>query len=162
MFERQTQILLTEIMLWSIWGFVNTSGDESKALTVVLDEAQNLDYKQGTPAYYLLTEARKYGISCWCATQFMKPQLNEIEIQTLQQANQKLYFCPPDDGVMNVAKNIDISLNGSKEWAAKLKNLKKGECVFCGSMLSDKGELKKNRKRIIKISSIEDRILTED
>lgn len=156
MFERQTQILLTEIMLWSIWGFVNTSGDETKAFTVVLDEAQNLDYKQGTPAYYLLTEARKYGISCWCATQFMKPQLNEIEIQTLQQANQKLYFCPPDDGVMNVAKNIDISLNGSKEWANKLKNLKKGECVFCGSMISGV-ELKKNRKRIIKVASIESR-----
>ncbi|WP_343377310.1 hypothetical protein, partial [Ligaoa zhengdingensis] len=110
-----------------------------------------------SPSAKILTEGRKFGLSGWYATQFMKPQLSDDEIQRLQQAGQKLYFCPPDDGVTMVAKNIDINAQGAKEWAERLKKLKKGECVTCGSMVRG-GKWVKYDPKVIKISSMEERL----
>ena len=159
-YGREIQVLLTEILLWDIWSFCVKNGDESKPLAVVLDEAQNLNHGEKSPSAKILTEGRKFGISGWYATQFMKPQLTDDEIQRLQQAGQKLYFCPPDDGVMTVAKSIDISAQGAKEWSERLKKLKKGECVTCGNMVRNE-RWSKYEPRAIKITSLQER-LTDD
>lgn len=156
-FDRPTQLLLTELLLWDIWNYCVKSGNEDHPLVIVMDEAQNLSHAEGSPSEKILTEGRKFGISGWYATQFMKPQLSDDEIQRLQQAGQKLYFCPPDDGVMTVAKSIDIDTHGSREWAQKLKSLKKGECVTCGNMLRNE-RWSKYEPRAIKITSLQERI----
>lgn len=156
-FTRDIQMLLTEILLWDIWNFCVMTGDESKPFILVMDEAQNLDHGEKSPSAKILTEGRKFGISGWYATQFMKPQLSDDEIQRLQQSGQKLYFCPPDDGVDTVAKNLDTTTQGKKDWAARLKKLKKGECVTCGSMV-------KNTKwtiyppKVVKVPSMQERL----
>ncbi len=156
-YDRDTQMLLTELMLWDIWGFCEKNGDESKPIVLVMDEAQNLSHAIDSPSAKILTEGRKFGISGWYATQFMKPQLSDDEIQRLQQAGQKLYFCPPDDGVMTVAKNIDINNQNAKDWAEKLKKLKKGECVTCGSMVRHEKWMK-YEPRAIKVTSLQERL----
>ena len=156
-YGREIQVLLTELLLWDIWSFCVKNGDESKPFILVLDEAQNLSHGEKSPSAKILTEGRKFGLSGWYATQFMKPQLSDDEIQRLQQASQKLYFCPPDDGVLTVAKNIDISANGTKEWSEKLKKLKKGECVTCGSMVRN-GRWNKYAPRMIKVTSLQERL----
>lgn len=156
-YGREIQVLLTELLLWDIWSFCVKNGDESKPFILVLDEAQNLSHGEKSPSAKILTEGRKFGLSGWYATQFMKPQLTDDEIQRLQQAGQKLYFCPPDDGVMTVAKNIDISTQGAKDWSEKLKKLKKGECVTCGSMIRN-GRWGKYEPRIIKVTSLQERL----
>lgn len=159
-YGRDVQILLTELLLWDIWNFSVKTGDESKPFILVMDEAQNLSHGDKSPSAKILTEGRKFGISGWYATQFMKPQLSDDEIQRLQQAGQKLYFCPPDDGVTAVAKNIDISAQGAKDWSEKLKKLKKGECVTCGSMMRN-GRWIKYEPKIIKVTSLQDRMNNE-
>lgn len=156
-FDRPTQLLLTELLLWDIWNYCVQNGDEEHPFVIVLDEAQNLSHDAESPSAKFLTEGRKFGISAWYATQFMKPQLSDDEIQRLQQAGQKLYFCPPDDGVMTVAKNIDIDAQGAKEWAPKLKALKKGECVTCGNMVKN-GKWSKYEPRIVKVISLQERL----
>ncbi len=155
-YGRDIQVLLTELLLWDIWNYCVKNGDESKPFILVMDEAQNLSHGEKSPSAKILTEGRKFGISGWYATQFMKPQLSDDEIQRLQQAGQKLYFCPPDDGVMTVAKNIDITSQGAKDWADRLKKLKKGECVTCGNMVRN-GKWSKYEPRIVKISSLNER-----
>lgn len=156
-FDRPTQLLLTELLLWDIWNYCVKNGNEEHPFVVVLDEAQNLNHDAESPSAKFLTEGRKFGVSAWYATQFMKPQLTDDEIQRLQQAGQKLYFCPPDDGVMTVAKNIDIDTQGAKEWAPRLKALKKGECVTCGNMARN-GKWTKYEPKIIKVTSLQERI----
>ncbi len=156
-FDRPTQLLLTELLLWDIWNYCVKNGNEEHPFVIVMDEAQNLSHAEGSPSEKFLTEGRKFGISGWYATQFMKPQLSDDEIQRLQQAGQKLYFCPPDDGVMTVAKSIDIDAQGAKEWASKLKTLKKGECVTCGNMVRN-GKWSKYEPRIIKVTSLQERL----
>lgn len=156
-YGREIQVLLTELLLWDIWSFCVKNGDESKPFVLVLDEAQNLSHGEKSPSAKILTEGRKFGLSGWYATQFMKPQLSDDEIQRLQQAGQKLYFCPPDDGVITVAKNIDITTAGAKEWSDRLKKLKKGECVTCGSMTRNE-RWGKYDPRVIKVTSLQERI----
>lgn len=159
-YGRDIQVLLTELLLWDIWSFCVKNGDESKPFVLVLDEAQNLSHGEKSPSAKILTEGRKFGLSGWYATQFMKSQLTDDEIQRLQQAGQKLYFCPPDDGVMTVAKNIDITAQGAKEWSEKLTKLKKGECVTCGSMIRN-GRWIKYDPRAIKVTSLQERLYDE-
>lgn len=155
-YTRDEQVVFTEILLWDIWNFAVKTGDESKPFILVMDEAQNISHGEKSPSAKFLSEGRKFGISGWYATQFMKPQLTDDEIQRLQNAGQKLYFSPPDDGVNTIAKNIDISSKGSKEWAERLKRLKKGECVTCGSMLHNE-TLDKYNPRVIQVPSMEER-----
>lgn len=156
-YGRDVQVMLTELLLWDLWSYSVKNGSEDKPFIYVIDEAQNLNHSAKSPSGLILTEGRKYGLSGWYATQFMKPQLDDDEIQRLQQADQKLYFCPPGDGVMTVAKNIDITSQGTKEWAERLQKLNKGECVTCGSMVRA-GKWNKYTPRVIKISSLNDRI----
>lgn len=156
-YGRDIQVLLTELLLWDIWNFCVKNGDETKPFILVMDEAQNLSHGDKSPSAKILTEGRKFGLSGWYATQFMKPQLSDDEIQRLQQAGQKLYFCPPDDGVITVAKNIDITTQGAKDWADRLKKLKKGECVTCGNMVRN-GVWAKYEPRIVKVTSLQERV----
>ena len=159
-YPRDVQVLLTEILLWDIWNFCVKTGSEDKPLVLVMDEAQNLSHKEKSPSAKILTEGRKFGISGWYATQFMKPQLSDDEIQRLQQSGQKLYFCPPDDGVDTVAKNLDTTSQGKAEWSAKLKKLKKGECVSSGNMVL-RGAVQKYPPKIIKVLSLQERTENE-
>lgn len=156
-YGRDVQVLLTELLLWDIWNFSVKTGDESKPFILVMDEAQNLSHSDSSPSGKILTEGRKFGISGWYATQFMKPQLTDDEIQRLQQAGQKLYFCPPDDGVETVAKSIDITPQGKKDWSERLKKLKKGECVTCGNMVIN-GKWTKYEPKQIKVPSLQERL----
>ena len=159
-YGRDVQVLLTELMLWDIWSFCTKTGDETKPFILVMDEAQNLDHGEKSPSAKILTEGRKFGISGWYATQFMKPQLSDDEIQRLQQSGQKLYFCPPDDGIDTIAKNLDTTSQGKKEWAARLKKLKKGECVTSGSMIkNDKWTI--YPPKVIKVPSMQERLDNE-
>ncbi len=156
-YNRDVQMMLTELLLWDVRNFAVSQGREENPFILVMDEAQNLDFSEKSPSAFLLTEGRKRGVSAWYATQFMKPQLSDDEIQRLQQAAQKLYFCPPDDGVMTIAKSIDINLTNAKDWAERLKKLKKGECVIDGQMV-DRGTLIKAKPRIVSVTSLEDRL----
>ena len=156
-YGRDIQVLLTELLLWDIWNFSVKTGYESKPFILVMDEAQNLSHSDNSPSGKILTEGRKFGISGWYATQFMKPQLTDDEIQRLQQAGQKLYFCPPDDGVETVAKSIDITSQGKKEWSERLKKLKKGECVTCGNMVINT-RWTKYEPKLIKVPSLQERL----
>lgn len=155
-YGRDIQVMLTDLLLWDLWNYSVKNGSEDKPFIYVIDEAQNLSHSEKSPSGMILTEGRKNGLSGWYATQFMKPQLTDDEIQRLQQADQKLYFCPPGEGVMTIARNIDISTQGAKEWAERLQKLSKGECVTCGSMV----RLEKWNKydpRIIKVTSLDKR-----
>lgn len=159
-YSRDVQVLLTELMLWDIWNFCTKTGDETKPFILAMDDAQNLDHGEKSPSAKILTEGRKFGISGWYAMQFMKPQLSDDEIQRLQQSGQKLYFCPPDDGVITVTKNLDTTSQGKKDWAVRLKKLRKGECVTSGSMIkNDRWTI--YPPKVIKVPSMQERLDNE-
>lgn len=156
-FDREIQLILTDLILWDIWNYAVKHGNESTPIPLVLDEAQNLSHSENTPSGKILAEGRKFGISGWYATQFMKGRLDAGEIGNLQQSAQKLYFSPPEESIVEVSKYIDITNDGSKAWAEKLSKLTKGYCVTAGYKATN-NRFGKYEPRIIKITSLEDRI----
>jgi len=156
-FDREIQLILTDLILWDIWNYAVKNGNETTPMPLVLDEAQNLSHSENTPSGKILAEGRKFGISGWYATQFMKGRLQPGEIGNLQQSAQKLYFSPPEESIVEVSKYIDITNEGSKVWAEKLSKLTKGYCVTAGYKATN-NRFDKYEPRIIKITSLEDRI----
>ncbi|MBL4935569.1 ATP-binding protein [Clostridium sp. YIM B02515] len=156
-FDREIQVMLTEIILWDIWSYATKFGNEDNPMPIVLDEAHNLSHDSSSPSGRFLAEGRKFGISGWYATQFMKGRMDSESIGNLQQAAQKLYFSPPEETLLEVSKYIDITNDGSKLWAEKLKKLTKGYSVTCGFRMRN-NKFDKYEPKIINITSLEDRL----
>ena len=95
------QVIITELMLWDAWYYFKKNGSKNNPFVVVLDEAQNLSMKMGSPAEVILREGRKFGWSSWFATQSLK-SLSDVEVVNLHQAAYSLYFKPTDDEVMKI------------------------------------------------------------
>ena len=157
-YNKDIQVMLTELILWDIWNYAKNCGREDNPFVVVLDEAQNISHKERTPSGYILTEGRKFGISGWYATQFVKAQMTDDEVGRLQQAGQKIYFAPPDTENIDVAKIIDnTSSDTVRKWGIKLQRLGKGECVSIGQMRNANEDLIRYKPSKIKVTSLEER-----
>lgn len=157
-FVREVQLIVTEFILWDLWNYNLSHGDKTKPFPVILDEAQNLDHSENSPSAKILTEGRKFGWSGWYATQFMQGQLGKDEIQRLQMASQKVYFAPPEAEVNDIASFLSTDSQKKKEWASKLANIGKGECIVSGPMLKLDGNLERTSPMVIKVTPLNERI----
>lgn len=155
-FNREIQKLITELVLWDFWNFMVLNGSESSPFIVVLDEAQNINHSESSPSGKILTEGRKFGISGWYATQFLKNAVTNDEIQRLQQSSQKLYFRPADSGLDEIASYLSADKTEIQQWKSTLLGLKKGECITVG-YAQELTSLNRYRPQKIKITSFEDR-----
>ena len=127
-FITELQVVITEMMLWDAWYYNRKYGNKEKPFVVVLDEAQNLSHKSSSPSAKILTEGRKFGWSAWFATQFLKPQLDDAQINRLQQAAFRFYFKPADNDLLVTSKQ----LGKTSDWADILRGLQKGQCIVTG------------------------------
>lgn len=150
------QTIITELILWDIWYYVQKNGSEETPFVAVLDEAQNLSFEKDSPASKILTEGRKFGWSALFATQFLKGQLKQDEISRLLNANQKLYFLPPQNEVQDISSRITNDSEMRKDIESKLRQLEKGKCLFDGLQnIGDK--LQKLNPSIVQITSLSNR-----
>jgi len=156
-FTRNVQLLMAEFILWDLWHYSMIEGNQAVPLPVILDEAQNLDHTEGSPSALILTEGRKFGLSGWYATQSVST-LKTDELTRLQNSGTKLYFNPPNSEISTLTKFISSDKVERNQWGNTLQNLSKGECVFSGSVRDSNGDLENNLNKIVKVSSLEERI----
>jgi Helicase HerA, central domain len=156
-FSRDVQLIITEFILWDLWNYLLVHGDKSRPFPAIIDEAQNLDHSEKSPSAKILTEGRKFGWSGWYATQFLQG-LKKDEIQRLQMASQKIYFAPPEDAINSIANYLDTDSYKRKEWAKKLSNLRKGQCIVWGPILKPDGNLERTGPRIVNVTPFSERI----
>lgn len=155
-YTRPVQLLILEFILWDLWYFATMNGNQKKPIPIILDEAQNLDHREGSPSAYMLTEGRKFGISGWYATQSLSTLKND-ELIRLQNAATKIYFNPPASELNVITKFISNDRTLRDEWQERLTSLQKGQCIFSGATIQE-GELSLNLNVKIKIESLEKRI----
>ena len=151
-FVRELQVIITEMMLWDAWHYKKKYGNKMKPFVVVLDEAQNLSHKANSPSAKILTEGRKFGWSAWFATQFLKPQLDDAEINRLQQAAFRFYFKPSDNDIAITSKQL-----GNTNWADTLRGLQKGQCIIAGERKKLNGDFGPMKPCVTKIASFKER-----
>lgn len=141
--------LMTELLLWEIWYYAQR-GNEGDPLPVVLDEAQNLNFKSGSPSDKILREGRKFGITAWFATQSFV-NFKPAEMSALENATTSIYFHPIDSDFKGVSEKLYLG----KRDLVLLHGLGKGECFVRGKFLLPTGELSKQNVKMIKVPPIE-------
>jgi len=153
--------LITEFILWDLYGFLQSKGKKTDPKVIVLDEVQNLDHQEGSPLSKYLREGRKFGLSLMLATQTMS-NMKKDEQDRMFLAAHKLFFRPADTELKTFA-NIAALFAGQSpsEWVNKLSSLKKGECFSIGQALNEKNDQLIQRVFKIKISALEDRALND-
>ncbi|MFW5794327.1 MAG: DNA phosphorothioation-dependent restriction protein DptH [Bacillota bacterium] len=153
-FPQDIQLLISEFLLWDLWYYKKQHGSEADPLTLVIDEAQNLDHSSKSPTAKILTEGRKFGFSGIFSTQFLQGQLSKDEISRLQMASQKIYFKPPDNEMNSIASDFD----DKNRWKQELKKLVKGRCINKGHILDEeKGNLLGVQSIVLNIDSFKER-----
>lgn len=155
--SKDMQIAITEMILWDLWYYTMKFGKESMPFVVVLDEAQNLSFGDKAPTTKILTEGRKFGWSGWFATQFLKGQLKDEEINRLQQAALRIYFKPPENEIQSMAVSIDPEKKDLGRWINQLKKSGKGDCIVVGDGVYGTNNSKKLNPVCLKVPKMEER-----
>lgn len=127
--------LMTELLLWDIW-YYSQRGSENEPLPIVLDEAQNLGFKKGSPSEKILREGRKFGISAWFATQSFNTFKVE-ELTVLENAPTGIYFKPLDSDYKTVATKLRLAKNDQY----LIDHLKIGQCFAKVKTFNKAGDL---------------------
>lgn len=140
--------LMTEFILWDLWYFtLNRTKDQP--ISVVLDEAQNLDFSEASPANRILREGRKFGWSAWFATQSFS-NFKKEEMAALDNTATKVYFNPAESEVGIIASRMGLDNQDV------LRRLQKGQCLVSGQFESD-GILSKPTKYIVQVPPMSER-----
>ncbi|MCC5851094.1 MAG: ATP-binding protein [Verrucomicrobia bacterium] len=153
--------LITEFILWDLYGHLQSKGKKTDPKVIVLDEVQNLDHKEGSPLSKYLREGRKFGVSLILATQTMS-NMKRDERDRMFNAEHKLFFRPTDTELKSFAEIAALAARQRQsvdEWIRKLSNLSPGECYSIGRILDPSGEHLVPRTLKIRITALEDRSL---
>ncbi|RPH52309.1 MAG: ATP-binding protein [Desulfobacteraceae bacterium] len=159
--DKHSARALIEFVLWDLYAFVSSHGNENTPRVVVLDEVQNLDLGPDAPVAKYLTEGRKHGLAMITATQTVKGVggVNDARVSRFFQAEQKLFFKPTENEMREHAQLLHnaISNVSVQDWATRLASLQKGECWSLGRSLNEAtGKLVFQAQRI-RITSLEER-----
>lgn len=146
--------LMAEFILWDLW-YYTQDGVKDKAIPVVLDEAQNLDFSDGSPSAKILREGRKFGWSAWFATQTFN-NFSKEELSILDNAGTKVYFSPAESELKVIAGRI-----GSAD-SEKLRALQKGQCLVIGQFLQENQNLSVPMHHIVKVPAMDSDIRKND
>jgi hypothetical protein len=146
--------LIVELLLWDAWDFMSINGSEKTPLAIFLDEAQNINFHETSPAYKILTEGRKFGFCGIFAMQFTEGQLTGLHRSALYQSSLKVFFKPPQTIIKNLARLIDPTGDFVDSVTAKLNSLERGEAIIV------KTEIQRRdfHYDVVTISSFEERV----
>jgi DNA phosphorothioation-dependent restriction protein DptH len=153
--------LITEFILWDLYGHLQSKGKKTDPKVIVLDEVQNLDHQEGSPLSKYLREGRKFGLSLILATQTMS-NMKKDERDRMFMAEHKLFFKPADTELKAFAELAAMTTRQRvDDWIRKLSTLSKGECYSIGKTLDPNGEKLISRALKIRIASMEERSFDE-
>jgi hypothetical protein len=155
--SREVQVAITEFILWDMWYYMKNNSTEDTPFIVVLDEAQNLSFKEDSPNEKILREGRKFGWSAWYSTQFLSNQRDGDESTKLNQSATKMFFKPTNNDVDKVAKMIDRT--NYSDWISVLNRLSKGKCIVTHQeeISNSGGKLSRDKNDIVIVTPFKDR-----
>ncbi|NCD34551.1 MAG: ATP-binding protein [Spartobacteria bacterium] len=153
--------LITEFILWDLYGHLQSKGKKTDPKVIVLDEVQNLDHQEGSPLSKYLREGRKFGLSLILATQTMS-NMKKDERDRMFMAEHKLFFKPADTELKAFADVAALATRQKvDDWIRKLSTLSKGECYSIGKTLDANGERLVSRALKIRVAAMEEREFNE-
>ena len=150
----QIKRVISDIILWQLWGEAVVSGSKENPIFVFIDEFQNINLIPNSPTYKILCEGRKYGLNLLLATQFFRGKFSpEVEMAVAQMGN-KVCFKPPEREAKLIAEILG-SYEDRKKAEKELMELKRGEAKVLGNFYLGKETLNPMKKvNKVKIKTI--------
>lgn len=126
--EGKTQRVLVEVLLWHLFFYLKSSGQQELRLYCVLDEAHHLSFRDGGPIDQLLREARKFGLGIIFASQ----QPEDFSQAAFSNTASKLVFQMADPGlkVSRVLAAKCLNYDSAEEIHELVATMPKGEALF--------------------------------
>lgn len=143
--EGKTQRVLVEVLLWHLFFYLKSQGQQRLRVYCILDEAHHLSFRDGGPIDQLLREARKFGVGLIFASQ----QPEDFSQAAFSNSASKLVF-----------QTADPTLKVSRFLAAKCANYDSPEQIHDAIALLPQGEalfITKNRGHLVQILDLRKR-----
>lgn len=129
-FPQQQREFMSKLLVSLLWKEVYRQDVENRCEIIILDELQHLSLEPNSSVAGILREGRKRDLSAVLSTQ-LTGKYNKVQLQTLQQAGNIIFFRPADDEVRTFARIIDS--RNLKIWEEKLSHLERGQAILKGS-----------------------------
>jgi len=154
-FTKTVQNAMIEFILWDLFNYSQMNTDKHLIYPVFLDEVQNLNFNSDAPTLKILREGRKFGWSGIFATQSLSSIKGEID--AIYNTAEQVHFLPPENQIKVIAKTLSSDRRFQNDYEQQLSNLKKGQCIVNGPLMSYDGNLVKNIN-VVNIDSLGDRL----
>lgn len=143
--EGKTQRVVVELLLWHLFFYLKTEGQNPLRMYCVLDEAHHLSFRDGGPIDSILREARKFGLGLIFASQ----QPEDFSPAAFSNSASKLVF-----------QTTDPTLKVSKFLAQKCRNHEDPKEVHDLVSVLGQGEaffITKNKGHVVRIADLKKR-----
>lgn len=143
--EGKTQRVLVEVLLWHLFFYLKSQGQQRLRVYCVLDEAHHISFRDSGPVDQLLREARKFGVGLMFASQ----QPEDFSQAAFSNSASKLVF-----------QTADPTLKVSRFLAAKCANYDSPEQIHDAIALLPQGDalfITKNRGHLVQILDLRKR-----
>ena len=132
-YDAQTKLI--EFFLYIIYEVARTGCFKETGLILYVDEAQMLRYDKNSILRRYIQEGRKLGVGLIISTPVVSNKLkNGMEV--LLDCDTQIHFAPGEN-TEKIAKKIDAK--EQIKWSYRLKQLKRGEFIACGSFMTQGG-----------------------
>ncbi len=143
-YDAAERILLTELLLLDLLGFVEERGAGAfPCFVIVLDEIQRLSVSKKLALRRLLTEGRKFGVGIWGATQSLESLPKEYRIM-LEQAATRLEFQPDAETLQKVTRTRSRD-------APSLEKLSRGQCLATAQYVRNDGKVTRRASLVVNV-----------
>lgn len=117
--------LMAELLLRVIWDSRTSAAADARCpLALLLDECQNLNWRQDGMPVRILHEGRKFGIGGWFASQWVE---NGRAKAALRQASVQMHFRQDQDTAVKLARTLAMNEPEKRERYTRLiRSLRKG------------------------------------
>ena len=127
---------MAELLLRVIWdNRISAAADAQCPLVLLLDECQNLNWRQDGMPVRILREGRKFEIGGWFASQWVE---NERAKAALRQASVQMHFRQDPDAAAKLARTMSMNVPETRERYMRLiRSLHKGSFITgnsCGGI----------------------------
>ena len=128
--------LMAELLLRVIWDSRTSAAADARCpLVLLLDECQNLNWRQDGMPVRILREGRKFGIGGWFASQWVE---NERAKAALRQASVQMHFRQDQDAAAKLARTMSMNMpEKRKRYTRLIRSLRKGTFITgnsCGGI----------------------------
>jgi Helicase HerA, central domain len=126
--EGKTQRVLVELLLWHLFFYLKSHGQERLRFYIVLDEAHHLSFRENGPVNSLLREARKFGLGIIFASQ----QPEDFSQAAYSNSASKLIF-QISDPTLRISKLLASkcsNYSSAEDIGQLISVLKQGEAFF--------------------------------